>query len=103
MSLFKLIKKFKTFTNMQSDSYKLFDIAANLCDEKFKGIYHGKKYHEDDTEDVIKRAHNFNVEKMLFASGSIDDLHDSYSLASKGNDYYTTIGIHPCRASVIYS
>lgn len=91
----------KVLIKMHSESfkYKLFDIAANLCDEKFKGIYNGKKYHEDDTDDVILRAKNYNVEKMLFASGCLDDTADSYNLALKSEHFYTTIGVHPCRAA----
>jgi TatD DNase family protein len=88
--------KMKTST---LSNYKLFDIAANLCDEKFKGIYNGKKYHEDDTDDVIDRARKYSVTKMLFASGCVEDVHDSYVLAQKSEDFYTTIGVHPCRAS----
>lgn len=89
------------FKKMQSNSYKLFDIAANLSDEKFKGIYNGKKYHEDDTDEVIERATKWQVEKMLFASGCIEDLHLSHKLAEKSEHFYTTIGIHPCRALVL--
>jgi TatD DNase family protein len=84
----------------QTPTYKLFDIAANLCDEKFKGLYNGKKYHEDDTDEVIERAHQHHVDRMLFASGCIEDLHDSYNLCLKSPQglFYTTIGVHPCRA-----
>lgn len=85
---------------MESNSgFKLFDIAANLSDEKFKGIYNGKKYHEDDFEEVVERAKKVNVEKMLFASGCVDDVHASYELAQKSDHFYTTLGVHPCRAS----
>jgi len=90
---------FKTMQPSSSKNYKLFDIAANLCDEKFQGIYNGKKYHEDDTEEVIKRAESYNVEKMLFASGSIEDTHHSYKLSQSSKHFYTTIGVHPCRAT----
>jgi Tat protein secretion system quality control protein TatD with DNase activity len=92
----------KTTPIVHKNNYKLFDIAANLCDEKFQGIYNGKKYHEDDTDEVIQRAHEYGVEKMLFASGSIEDLILSFKLTQKRDDFYTTIGIHPCRASVFY-
>lgn len=78
--------------------YKLFDIAANLCDEKFQGRYHEKKYHEDDTDDVIARAQSFGVEKMLFASGCLEDTEASYALSLKSENFYTTCGVHPCRA-----
>jgi len=87
-------------TDIHKNDYKLFDIAANLCDEKFQGIYNGKKYHEDDTDEVIERAKQYGVEKMLFASGSIEDLHLSFKLTQKSSDFYTTIGVHPCRAGV---
>ena len=88
-------------TTNNKKNYKLFDIAANLSDEKFKGIYNGKKYHEDDTESVLKRAAEYNVAKMLFAAGNYEDAEESYKLALKSNDYYITIGVHPCRATVI--
>lgn len=77
----------------------LFDIAANLCDEKFQGIYNGKKYHKSDVDFVLKRSHDYNVKKLLFASGHIEDAHISYELSNKSSDYYITIGTHPCRAS----
>lgn len=100
----KLFKKMLTNKTNQihKNDYKLFDIAANLCDEKFQGIYNGKKYHEDDTDEVIERAKEYGVQKMLFASGSIEDLHLSFKLTQKSEDFYTTIGIHPCRASVFF-
>lgn len=78
---------------------RLFDIAANLCDEKFKGIYNGKKYHENDVDFVLERAKKYNVNKCLFAAGCLADAHDSWLLSQKSSDYYMTVGIHPCRAS----
>lgn len=97
--LFKKMLNDKIRTNLKNN-YQLFDIAANLCDEKFQGVYNGKKYHEDDSDEVIERAREYGVQKMLFASGSIEDLHLSFKLTQKSEDFYTTIGIHPCRASV---
>jgi len=73
--------------NDKDRPYKLFDIAANLSDEKFKGLYNGKKYHEDDTIDVLKRADKFHVTKMLFAAGCIEDAHDSYNLSKLSCNY----------------
>jgi TatD DNase family protein len=91
---FFISKKMMSNTN----DFKLFDIAANLCDEKFKGIYGRTKYHDEDVDEVIARAKKFHVEKMLFASGSLEDAHDSYELTKKGDNFYTTVGVHPCRA-----
>ena len=95
----KLFKKMQSsIVSTEASTYKLFDIAANLCDEKFKGIYNGKKYQEEDIDEVISRARTYHVEKMLFASGSFEDTKDSYKLALKSDNFYTTIGVHPCRA-----
>lgn len=78
---------------------RLFDIAANLCDDKFKGIYNGKNVHKEDINYVLKRANDYNVNKLLFASGIIEDAHSSYSLSKLSDNYYITIGTHPCMSS----
>ena len=86
---------------MESDKpkYQFFDIAANMCDEEFQGIYHDKKYHESDIDEVLERAKKIGVTKFLFSSGSLEDTKISYELSQKSPDYYITCGIHPCRAS----
>lgn len=76
----------------------LFDIAANLSDARFKGDYYGKQCHQDDFNQVIKRANLMGVKKFLFAAGYIEDAIDSYNLSLKNDDFYATVGIHPCRA-----
>ena len=40
----------------------------------------------------------FGVKKFLFAAGYLEDAHTSYALSQKSDDFYATIGIHPCRA-----
>ncbi len=76
-----------------------FDIAANLCSEEFQGIYHEKKYHETDVDEVIERANKMGVKKMLFAAGNFEDTKISYNLSKKSPNYYITSGIHPCRTT----
>ena len=85
--------------NIQNSGFEFFDIAANMCDDEFQGIYHDKKYHESDIDEVLERAKKIGVKKFLFASGSLEDGKISYELSQKSNDYYITCGIHPCRAS----
>ena len=75
-----------------------FDIAANLSDDRFKGKYYGKDCHPADFEQLIKRANLFGVKKFLFAAGFIEDAKESYHLSLKSEDFYATVGIHPCRA-----
>lgn len=77
---------------------KLFDIAANLSDDRYKGIYYHSKVHEPDFDLVIKRAHKYGIKKFLFAAGYIHDALDSYNLSLKSEEFYCTVGVHPCRA-----
>lgn len=81
------------------ENIQFFDIAANLCDEEFEGIYHEKKYHESDINEVLARAEKMNVTRMLFAAGSQEDIVKSYQLSKLNHRYYISAGIHPCRAS----
>lgn len=81
----------------------MFDIAANLSDPRFKGVYHGKQAHENDFEVVIERAREWGVQKFLFAAGHIEDAEDSYELSKGHDNFYSTIGIHPCRSKEPFS
>ena len=47
---------------------------------------------------MIKRAILLGVRKFLFAAGYIEDAIESYNLSLKSEDFYATVGIHPCRA-----
>ena len=60
---------------------KLFDIAANLSDDRYKGVYYGTKLHDQDFDLVISRARKYGVRKFLFAAGYIEDALESYELA----------------------
>ena len=78
--------------------FKMFDIAANLSDERFIGEYYGKQCHTADFDQVIQRANSFGVQKFLFAAGYIQDAKTSLELSQRSADFYATVGIHPCRA-----
>ena len=73
-------------------------MAANLSDETFSGVYRGKEKHIADFDTVIKRGIAYGVEKYLFSAGNIKDAIESYELSLKGEGFFTTIGVHPCRA-----
>ena len=81
---------------------QLFDIAANLADDRFHGKYYGKQCHEPDFEKVIERANMFGIRKFLFAGGYIEDAQLSYEMSLKSEDFFATVGIHPCRANEPY-
>ena len=70
-----------------------------MSDERYKGEYHGKQHHEPDFDHVIARANSYGVKKFLFASGYLHDAEESYKLSLKSENFYCTVGIHPCRAT----
>lgn len=70
-----------------------------MSDERYKGVYYGSKLHEPDFDIVIKRANEYGVRKFLFSAGYIHDAIDSYNLSLKSEDFYCTVGVHPCRAN----
>jgi len=73
-------------------------VASNLSDPTFRGEYRGKQAHEPDFDLIIQRGRQYGVKKYLFAAGYIEDAKISYQLSLKSNDFYATIGVHPCRA-----
>lgn len=79
--------------------FKMFDVAANLSDPTYKGVYRGKQHHPADFEAVIERGRKYGVQKYLFAAGYIDDALESIKLSRGSTDFYATIGVHPCRAT----
>lgn len=84
---------------MESKKLQFYDIAANLSDSQFQGIYHQKQKHPCDLEKLFKRSEQFNVTHLLIASGNIPDLEASYPLCKKSPTFFTTAGVHPCRAN----
>lgn len=78
---------------------KFFDIAANLADHQFQGVYYHKKAHESDLDSVIERAKSIGVKGMLIVGGHAQDTIDSYEICQRSKNFYTTVGLHPCHAN----
>ena len=78
---------------------KLIDIGANLTDPMFRGIYREKRKHEDDFDDVLKRASLSGVEKMIVTGGSLEDSKNAIFLCSKHKGLFCTVGCHPTRCN----
>jgi len=47
---------------------------------------------------VINRANYYGVKKFLFAAGYLADAEISLDLAKQNENFYATVGVHPCRA-----
>ena len=83
---------------------KLIYIGVNLCDDMFKGIYNGKEAHASDMEQVIERALDKHVDKLMITGTCYQDILEAVELIEKLKDkfpnrLYTTVGVHPTRCN----
>ena len=66
------------------------DIGANLTDEMYKGVYHGKTKHEADLSDVLARSWDNGLTHMLITGGSCEDAQNAIQLAKTDGEESTT-------------
>lgn len=59
------------------------DIAVNLTDPMFQGVYHGKTRHAPDLDAVISRAKGLGVERMLITGTSLNESKKGLELAKR--------------------
>jgi TatD DNase family protein len=76
---------------------RFIDIGANLTDPMYNGIYHGSKKHEPDLKDVLERARENGVDKIIITGGSVEDSKQALELARSHPYLYSTVGCHPTR------
>lgn len=62
-------------------------------------MYRGKQAHQNDFEDVIKRADQNGVEKMIITVGRLDDAKNALEMCKQRDNFFATIGCHPTRCS----
>ncbi|XP_074642184.1 deoxyribonuclease TATDN1-like [Tubulanus polymorphus] len=78
---------------------RFIDIGVNLTDPVFRGVYHGKKKHEDDLEHVLQRSIDIGMKKMLITGGNLKDSKTALDLAKTQEYLYSTVGCHPTRCT----
>lgn len=76
-----------------------FDVAFNMTDEMFSGVYFGKTRHAPDLDCVIKRASERNVTHMLATPGSLQQLKETLNIACAHPNIFLTAGVHPTRCN----
>jgi TatD DNase family protein len=76
---------------------KFIDIGANLTDSMYDGIYNGSKKHDPDRDQVLTRAWQRGIQKIIITCGTILDCEPAFKISSKDERLYTTVGCHPTR------
>ena len=76
---------------------RLFDVALNLADPMFKGIYRGKSGHANDFIYILKRAVVCNVCNFLLTGTNLESSKQVQLMATQISSY-STAGIHPTHA-----
>ncbi|EXJ62974.1 TatD DNase family protein [Cladophialophora yegresii CBS 114405] len=77
--------------------FRYADVGINLGDPVFRGVYHGKQAHEDDLDDVVRRALDVGVKKLMITGSNLVESHHAVDLAKKYPGVcYATVGVHPC-------
>ncbi|CAN6643978.1 deoxyribonuclease Tat-D [Trichomonascus vanleenenianus] len=80
------------------------DIAANLTDAQFQGWYHGSKKHEADLDEVVKRAQQTGVEKIMVTGSTLKESANAIRMCREYNErapgfMSCTVGVHPCHST----
>eukprot|EP00252_Welwitschia_mirabilis_P009932 TRINITY_DN22880_c0_g1_i2.p1 TRINITY_DN22880_c0_g1~~TRINITY_DN22880_c0_g1_i2.p1 ORF type:complete len:322 (-),score=59.90 TRINITY_DN22880_c0_g1_i2:223-1188(-) len=78
---------------------KMIDIAANLTDGMFKGVYNGKQYHAADIAQVLKRAWDAGIERIIVTGGSLRESREALAIAETDGRLFCTVGVHPTRCN----
>ena len=74
-------------------------MGINLTDPIFRGVYHGKQAHQDDSDYVLQRAIETGCTKLMVTGSDLKESKRAVELAEKHPGLcYATIGVHPCSA-----
>ncbi|VDM22950.1 unnamed protein product [Hydatigera taeniaeformis] len=77
---------------------RFIDIGANLTDSMFSGMYNGSRKHAPDIDQVLSRAFNHGIEKIIVtAVGCKQDIVSARALCCVDTRLYYTVGCHPTR------
>ncbi|CAI9736743.1 putative deoxyribonuclease TATDN1 [Octopus vulgaris] len=76
---------------------RLITNMFKFIDPMYEGCYHGSKKHEGDLDEVLKRAFNQGLEKIMVTGGNLEESQKGLELAKTHERLFTTAGCHPTR------
>lgn len=79
---------------------RYYEIALNLTDPMFRGVYRGKPRHQADYTAMLSRAAKVGVQHILVTGSSIVESQQAVTLCQEFTTpelpLFYTIGVHPC-------
>ncbi|XP_037068055.1 LOW QUALITY PROTEIN: putative deoxyribonuclease TATDN1 [Pollicipes pollicipes] len=76
---------------------RFIDIGANLTDSMYQGFYNGTSKHPPDLPNVLERAWNAGLKKIIITAGRLQETEEALKLAKTNDALFTTVGVHPTR------
>lgn len=77
---------------------RFIDIAVNLTDPMFKGIYRSKQAHQNDFKHVLDRSFSSaNIDKIMITGTNLQDSKEALEMVEEDPRLYMTCGVHPTR------
>jgi len=58
-------------------------VGINLGDPIFRGVYHGKKAHDDDLDDVLQRAVEAGCIKFMVTGSDLEESKKAVQMAKE--------------------
>ena len=92
----------KGLPSVPHNGNKYFEIGANLLDDMYRGVYHGKQKHQEDIMEVLERAKAMGVIRTIVTAGCLEDSIEALKLVRQLRPKYqlfSTVGVHPTRAN----
>lgn len=68
-----------------------------MTDEVYDGRYSGNRKHDSDRGQVLEKAWNIGMQKIIITVGSILDCEPAFKIIEKDERLFCTIGCHPTR------
>lgn len=70
---------------------------------EFQGIYRGKKQHDEDFDEVIKRAEAVGCSKLILTTMTMQGAKQNLEVCNRWpHTCYMTLGVHPYHAAELY-
>lgn len=74
------------------------DIAANLTDGRYVGLYGDKRQHDPDLSTVLSRAREVGVIRSMVTAGTLSQSRKALNMCQNDASLFSTVGVHPTRA-----